>query len=589
MMARKKGIIRGPSLGLKMTEWDEMHKEQNNFAHDNADNAPNAERAGFFSLLAAIARGTKSVRGPSSPDDIVFAIDLTALKAFTTTWPSLLIARIFLIEAKALTIDSVREGRILTETSGSLFARRSNAPAWTCCRISEQILPLRWYIPHTFTSPELSIVWTAWLKSTTDIALRSLFIVSLAASDMSSIFVSFEIPSGRMANVMSWEIMELRETPSSVAAEAFTFGLKAYPTKIIKAWARLFKIVDAETEWSPSLKPHQEYNRQIHYDENIRDSLEEDRLYRLRVGDMGHYTSAFLQNFTGSLYRTKFLVVSLRQNGITNMELQCIITVLEHWDRQWKGVLNLFRRLFDDTIGHLFKEKHANRGQEISWTENINKMGVKSAIRFSICSEDSMHTFCDTNLFLLWRGMWFAASENTRRNSFEARYRSRGWEWASFSEDTITGTMPSIVYSQSVTGIQVKHLYDAYLLYDFEAVTVIAVENIRSHEGENRHNIEKNGFRSKTGKVGDEQEGLVESLWVSRYCRRPWAFFDSKWVLYRFTSNNFDQNVKPYYAWWYIRNLLKTMSIKRRKRVPHIHTVILEAALSTADISSCSM
>jgi len=52
-------------------------------------------------------------------------------------------------------------------------------------------------------------------------------------------------------------------------------------------------------------------------------------------------------------------------------------------------------------------------------------------------------------------------------------------------------------------------------LHDFEAVLIIAMQNTRSHEREDRHDIAEHCFWGKVGKARDEEESLVEGLGLS--------------------------------------------------------------------------
>lgn len=56
-----------------------------------------------------------------------------------------------------------------------------------------------------------------------------------------------------------------------------------------------------------------------------------------------------------------------------------------------------------------------------------------------------------------------------------------------------------------------------HFLYDPEAVFVIAVQNTRSHERKDWHDISEDGFWGHVGETRDEEEGLVESLGVVRH------------------------------------------------------------------------
>ena len=51
-------------------------------------------------------------------------------------------------------------------------------------------------------------------------------------------------------------------------------------------------------------------------------------------------------------------------------------------------------------------------------------------------------------------------------------------------------------------------------MHDFETVFVVAMQNTRSHEREDRHDIAKDSFGGKVGKARDEEKSLVEGLGV---------------------------------------------------------------------------
>lgn len=60
----------------------------------------------------------------------------------------------------------------------------------------------------------------------------------------------------------------------------------------------------------------------------------------------------------------------------------------------------------------------------------------------------------------------------------------------------------------------------ARLLHNFETVFVVAMQNTRSHEREDRHNITEDGFWGKVGETRDEEESLVEGLGVIRHLKQ---------------------------------------------------------------------
>lgn len=58
---------------------------------------------------------------------------------------------------------------------------------------------------------------------------------------------------------------------------------------------------------------------------------------------------------------------------------------------------------------------------------------------------------------------------------------------------------------------------NANLLHNSEAVAIITVENVRSHEGEYRHDIMQHGIRRQTSQSGHQKKSLVEGLRVIRH------------------------------------------------------------------------
>ena len=83
-------------------------------------------------------------------------------------------------------------------------------------------------------------------------------------------------------------------------------------------------------------------------------------------------------------------------------------------------------------------------------------------------------------------------------------------------EEVITGKMLSMVCGKVSTSTQ-KPFVCTRFLYDLEAVFVIAMQDTRSHEREDWHNISENGLGRKVSKTRYEKESLVESLGVVRH------------------------------------------------------------------------
>lgn len=59
-----------------------------------------------------------------------------------------------------------------------------------------------------------------------------------------------------------------------------------------------------------------------------------------------------------------------------------------------------------------------------------------------------------------------------------------------------------------------KHFVCTRLLHYLEAVFIVAVQNTRSHECEDRHDVSEDGLWGQVSETRDEKEGLVESLGI---------------------------------------------------------------------------
>jgi len=86
------------------------------------------------------------------------------------------------------------------------------------------------------------------MKSRTDIKLRSLFIDARAAWVISSTLVSIDFPSCSVDNSISCVITVLMEPSLSGGFVMEALGLKACPTKIMRAWARRLNIEEDDEE-----------------------------------------------------------------------------------------------------------------------------------------------------------------------------------------------------------------------------------------------------------------------------------------------------------------------------------------------------
>lgn len=61
-----------------------------------------------------------------------------------------------------------------------------------------------------------------------------------------------------------------------------------------------------------------------------------------------------------------------------------------------------------------------------------------------------------------------------------------------------------------------KHPVRTHLFHNLKAIFIIAVQNTRSHEREDRHNITEDSSWGKVSKTRDEEQSLVEGLGVIR-------------------------------------------------------------------------
>jgi len=67
-----------------------------------------------------------------------------------------------------------------------------------------------------------------------------------------------------------------------------------------------------------------------------------------------------------------------------------------------------------------------------------------------------------------------------------------------------------------VNNTRTRHSLDTNLLDDAEAIIIVAVEYVGTHESEHRHDIVQNRLWSNTGETPDEQQRLMESLGTLR-------------------------------------------------------------------------
>lgn len=90
--------------------------------------------------------------------------------------------------------------------------------------------------------------------------------------------------------------------------------------------------------------------------------------------------------------------------------------------------------------------------------------------------------------------MWFAASVKIDRNSLSATCSPMVLVCLTLREEVITGKTLSIVCGK-VSALTQKSPICTRFLYNFEAVFVIAMQDTRSHEGEDRHDVSEDGLR----------------------------------------------------------------------------------------------
>ena len=84
------------------------------------------------------------------------------------------------------------------------------------------------------------------------------------------------------------------------------------------------------------------------------------------------------------------------------------------------------------------------------------------------------------------------------------------------SDAAATGTIWSIVYIRVLAISKTRVDKRANLLYDFEAISVIAMKDIRAHECENGHDVDQNRCWTETRKSCYKHQCLLECLWVIR-------------------------------------------------------------------------
>ena len=90
--------------------------------------------------------------------------------------------------------------------------------------------------------------------------------------------------------------------------------------------------------------------------------------------------------------------------------------------------------------------------------------------------------------------MWFAASVKIDKNSLSATCNPMVFVCLALREEVITGKMLSMVCGK-VSTLTKKSPVCTRFLYNLEAVFVIAMQNTRPHEREDRHDISEDGLR----------------------------------------------------------------------------------------------
>ena len=79
----------------------------------------------------------------------------------------------------------------------------------------------------------------------------------------------------------------------------------------------------------------------------------------------------------------------------------------------------------------------------------------------------------------------------------------------------MTGTKLSIVWRCAWCHHNVLNArYETYLLHYFETIAVVAMEDVRSHEGEYGHHSLCHCFGRELGKASNEKQGKMESLGI---------------------------------------------------------------------------
>jgi hypothetical protein len=85
-----------------------------------------------------------------------------------------------------------------------------------------------------------------------------------------------------------------------------------------------------------------------------------------------------------------------------------------------------------------------------------------------------------------------------RRKSRAPMYKSRPLEYFVFKDEAITGTMLSMVCTTSLNKFPKSEQVRTYILDDSEAVGIVPMENIGSHEREDGHYIMKDRIRGES-------------------------------------------------------------------------------------------
>ena len=153
--------------------------------------------------------------------------------------------------------------------------------------------------------------------------------------------------------------------------------------------------------------------------------------------------------------------------------------------------------LTNDTIRDFFNQKHTNRSQKVIGAEDIHKVGKETVglCQYYIANSISLHKLGATMTWYVISSVRENAQKIPRANIEIKAVRVRTLEGQNHDGNNAVDSLMfnQSQYNRNNTDRRVRHL-----LHHPEAICVVAMKYIRTHEGKNRHDIVQNRIWCQT-------------------------------------------------------------------------------------------